>query len=89
MLFKDVFQVKSNDLASFTTFEYLNVLGKSAESCLNIIVLYRPPNTSFRLFIDEFSILLEQIILLSGFLLIVGDFMSTTQMTVKPPVSSA
>ena len=47
LLFKNVYQIKSNDITSYSTFEYLNVLAKSADACLNIIVLYRPPDTPF------------------------------------------
>ena len=49
-------------------------MAKSADACLNIIILYRPPDTPFRFFIDEFSTLLQQVVLLSDYPVIVGDF---------------
>ena len=85
-MFKKVYQIKSNDITSFSTFEYLNVLAKSADVCFNIIVFYRPPDTPFRLFIDEFSTLLEQVVLLSDYPVIVGDFNIHVD---KPNVSEA
>ena len=74
LLYRSVFQVRSNDIKTFSTFEYLDVFVNYDSTCLNIIVLYRPPNTSVRVFIDEFSSLLEQVVLLSDYPLIVGDF---------------
>ena len=52
----------------------LNVSVKSPGCSLNIIVIYRPPSTCINQFTDEFSTLLEQLVLSSGYLLIVGDF---------------
>ena len=74
LLYRSVFQVRSNDIKTFSTFEYLDVFVNYDSTCLNIIVLYRPPNTSVRVFIDEFSSLLEQVVLLTDYPLIVGDF---------------
>ena len=76
LLVKDVFIAQRNFTINgiFTTFEHINVSVKSSGCSLNIIVIYRPPSTCINQFIDEFSTLLEQLVLSSGYLLIVGDF---------------
>ena len=50
------------------------MITRSAGFCLNITVIYRPPSTCLGQFTDEFSTLLEQLVLSTGYLLIVGDF---------------
>ena len=76
LLLKDIFIAQRNFTINgiFTTFEHINVSVKSSGCYLDIIVIYRPPSTCINQFIDEFSILLEQVVLSSGYLLIVGDF---------------
>ena len=76
LLLKDIFIAQRNFTINgiFTTFEHINVSVKSSGCCLDIIVIYRPPSTSIDQFIDEFGIILEQVVLSSGYLLIVGDF---------------
>ena len=70
LLLKDVFIAQRNFTINgiFTTFEHINVSVKSSGCCLDIIVIYRPPSTCINQFIDEFSILLEQVVLSSGYL---------------------
>ena len=76
LLVKDVFIAQRNFTINgiFTTFEHINVSVKSPGCSLNIIVIYRPPSTCINQFTDELSTLLEQLVLSSGYLLIVGDF---------------
>ena len=76
LLLEDIFIAQRNFTINgiYTTFEHINVSVKSSGCCLDIIVIYRPPSTCINQFIDEFSILLEQVVLSSGYLLIVGDF---------------
>ena len=76
LLVKDVFIAQRNFTINgiFATLEHINVSVKSPGCSLNIIVIYRPPSTCINQFTDEFSTLLEQLVLSSGYLLIVRDF---------------
>ena len=76
LLVKDLFIAQRNFMINgiFTTFEQINVYVKPPGCSLNIIVIYRPPSTCINQFTDEFSTLLEQLVLSSGYLLIEGDF---------------
>ena len=75
LLFKDTLQINSHITDTFTTFELMDIHFRSLQS-IRILLIYRPPdNTSCVLFLEEFSVLLEQIMAEStGHLLISGDF---------------
>ena len=75
LLFKDTLQINSHITDTFTTFELMDIHFRSLQS-IRVLLIYRPPdNTSCVLFLEEFSVLLEQIMAEStGHLLISGDF---------------
>lgn len=60
--------------SSFQSFEYLDLLLCMSPRPVRVIVIYRPPNKSCLTFLDEFSDLLDSIVVSSACLLIVGDF---------------
>ena len=74
LLFKETINVNSQITDTFESFEYMN-----ARLCclqgIRILVIYRPPGrSSYDLFYEEFSKLIEQTAVSPGGLLIVGDF---------------
>ena len=75
MLFKDTLQINNHITGTFTTFELMDIHFRSLQS-IRVQLIYRPPdNTSCALFLEEFPVLLEQIMAEStGHLLISGDF---------------
>lgn len=75
-MLKDLFQVKRHSCFDgiFATFEYINVTTRTAGFCLYITIIYRPPSTCLGQFAEEFSTLLEQLVMSTEYLLIVGDF---------------
>ena len=75
LLFKDTLQINSHITDTFTTFELMDIHFRSLKS-IRVQLIYHPPdNISCVLFLEEFSVLLEQIMAEStGHLLISGDF---------------
>ena len=75
LLFKDTLQINSHITGTFTTFELMDIHFRRLQS-IRVQLIYRPPdNTSCALFLEEFLVLLEQIMAEStGHLLISGDF---------------
>ena len=74
LLFKETINVNSQITDTFESFEYMN-----ARLCclqgIRILVIYRPPGrSSYDLFYEEFSKLIEQTAVSTGGLLIAGDF---------------
>ena len=57
-----------------TTFEHLSASLFFNSVCVRLVVVYRPPSTKPSLFLTEFSAYLEQLVIMTGKLLIVGDF---------------
>ena len=75
-LFKDTLQINSHISDTFATFELMDIQFRSLQS-VRVLLIYRPPdNTSCVLFLEEFSVLLEQKIMTesTGHLLMSGDF---------------
>ncbi|XP_068675718.1 uncharacterized protein [Montipora foliosa] len=75
LLFKDTLQINSHITDTFKTFELMDIHFRTLQF-IRVLLIYRPPdNSSTMLFLEEFSLLLEQIMAEStGHLLICGDF---------------
>ena len=75
LLFKDTLQINSHITDTFKTFELVDIHFRTLQF-IRVLLIYRPPdNSSSMLFLEEFSLLLEQIMAEStGHLLICGDF---------------
>ena len=75
LLFKDTLQINNHITDTFKTFKLMDIHFRSLQ-VIRVLLLYCPPdNTSSMLFVEEFSVLLDQIIAEStGHLLISGDF---------------
>ena len=71
-------KVKNETGVQFMSFEHMAVTLSAKSTVIRIIVLYRPPlskknGLKFTTFLEEFSKLLEDVMLLSGKLYILGD----------------
>ncbi|XP_068675499.1 uncharacterized protein [Montipora foliosa] len=75
LLFKDTLQINSHITDTFKIFELMDIHFRTLQF-IRVLLIYRPPdNSSTMLFLEEFSLLLEQIMAEStGHLLICGDF---------------
>ena len=60
--------------SQFTSFESLTASISSSGSTLRLVVVYRPPSSSYQQFCDEFTILLEGLLSSSVPVIIAGDF---------------
>ena len=87
LLFKDTLQTNSHITDTFTTFELMDIHFRSLKS-IRVQLIYRPPdNISCVLFLEEFSVLLEQIMAEStGHLLII--YLVTSIYMLMTPVAS-
>jgi len=74
VIYKDTFKFKTVATLDFSTFEYSDQTLTHLSTHLRTIVLYRPPNTSLALFLEEFSTLLESVAVSPGKLILLGDF---------------
>ena len=80
LLYKSRFKLKKlSPNISFKSFEFTDCTLIYASTSLRMVVVYRPPPSqknrlSVTLFLDEFSSLLEKLIISNGPLLITGDF---------------
>ena len=73
-LYKNDLKVVMNPPQEHDTFESMHGTISNSSSCLDIIVLYRPPsNQSFSAFLDEFSELLDMTIYKPSPIVITGD----------------
>ncbi|XP_071491907.1 uncharacterized protein [Diadema antillarum] len=73
-LYKDNLQVVINPSRKYTTFESMHGTVSYAHSCVDIVVVYRPPgNHSFSTFLDEFSQFLDETMYRPSPLVITGD----------------
>ena len=74
LLFKETINVNSQITDTFESFEYMNARLCCLQGIM-ILVIYRPPGrSSYDLFYEEFSKLIEQTAVSTGGLLIAGDF---------------
>ena len=79
LLFKGSLKVKLSKCSQFSTFEHAQYVFKSTSKCYQIFVVYRPPPSSknkctISSFMEEFSTFLEQSTIMTGEMLLVGDF---------------
>ena len=74
LMFRNTLKWSKASSHSFKSFEHLDQMLTCGSSLLHIIVVYRPPSSSFTDFIQEFSSLMESACVSKGRLLIVGDF---------------
>ena len=79
LLYNKCYKIEKQDVTSFLSFEYMEVLLRTPATVLRIGVLYRPPPSTENgltatMFFNEFPILLERLALPSGHLLLTGDF---------------
>jgi hypothetical protein len=63
-----------SELLKLLSFEYLDVQFSIRSQHIRLIVIYRPPDSSFPTFVDEFALLLEGISSTRRKLIILGDF---------------
>ncbi len=69
--------------------EYIDVTLNYRNTCTRMIIIYRPPPSktnklSSSIFFEEFCILVEQLIILPGYILIAGDFNFHVDNTTDP-----
>jgi hypothetical protein len=74
VIYRETLRYKPFSTTSFTTFEHIDLTLSHGSSHLRVIVIDRPPATSFADFINDFASLLELVILSPGRLVILGDF---------------
>ena len=74
ILVKKSLRVKKLSSANFSSFENVVVLAEYPIGSIRFVVIYRPPSSQIKAFLEDFASLLEQLVAISGNLLIVGDF---------------
>ena len=79
IVYKDCITVKPQISTKFDSFEYMECLIKLGNNWTRVVAIYRPPPSqvngfTVRQFLDEFTKLLEILIVSRGQLLILGDF---------------
>ena len=79
VLYNKCYKIEKQDVITFLSFEYMEVLLRTPTTVLRIGVLYRPPPSTENgltatMFFNEFPILLERLAVSSGHLLLTGDF---------------
>ena len=89
VLLKENIRMKTQPQRKFTSFEYIDVIVNCSNSSTRMVINYRPPPSKKNqlnntLFLEEFSKLMEQLIIVPGNLLIVGDFNYHVDSTTNP-----
>ena len=89
VLLKQNIRMKTQPQRQFTSFEYIDVIVNCSNSSTRMVTIYRPPPSKKNqlnntLFLEEFSKLMEQLIIVPGNLLIVGDFNYHVDNTTNP-----
>ena len=74
ILVKKSLRVKRLGSVNFSSFENVVVLAKCPIGNIRFVVIYRPPSSQIKAFLEDFASLLEQLVPTSGNLLIAGDF---------------
>jgi len=74
VIYRKSFTIKLCESTVYNSFESMELTFRSRDQLLRVVVIYRPPSTSFSVFNDEFSSMLESLIISPGKLLICGDF---------------
>ena len=70
---KKSLRVKELCSANFSSFEDVVALSQYPIGSIRFVVIYRPPSSQIKAFLEGFADLLEQLVPISGNLLIVGD----------------
>ena len=89
VLLKENIRMKAQPQSQFTSFEYIDVTVNCSNGCTRMAIIFRPlPSKKNQLnntlFLEEFNKLMEQLIILPGNLLIVGDFNYHVDITTDP-----
>ena len=72
--FKDTLRIKSVLTGDFQSFEVMDIRFRSLK-CIRFLVIYRPPDSSYSSFFQDFSRLLEQVLADAiNHFIISGDF---------------
>ena len=74
ILVKKSLRVKKLCSANFSSFENVVALAEYPIGSIRFVVIYRPPSSHIKAFLQDFASLLEQLVPISGNLLFVGDF---------------
>ncbi|PFX29714.1 putative RNA-directed DNA polymerase from transposon X-element [Stylophora pistillata] len=74
ILFRDSFDATLLDGKEHNSFEFSEWILKTTNRSIRIVAVYRPPNSSASVFLDEFSSYLENIVMCPEPLIIAGDF---------------
>ena len=79
LLYKKNYKTEKQNVAQYSSFEYMETLIRSPSTVLRIGIVYRPPPSAengltVNMFFDEFSDLLERLAVSSGKLVLLGDF---------------
>ena len=74
ILVKKSLRVKKLCSANFSSFENVVALAEYPIGSIRFVVIYRPPSSHIKAFLQDFVSLLEQLVPISGNLLFVGDF---------------
>ena len=79
VLLKSSLKVKRNESHTFNSFEYLDLFITSGSSSFRLLCIYRPPPSkknklTTTLFLDEFSVLVQDLAIATETVIITGDF---------------
>ncbi|XP_046647795.1 uncharacterized protein LOC124337825 [Daphnia pulicaria] len=74
LLYRDSIRLTQRQNTTFSSFEYMDVSFSVKSTTIRQVIIYRPPKESKAVFIEQFSELLEMIIVSEEKLLITGDF---------------
>ena len=79
VLLRKGFTVKQITTSSFKSMEYMDLSVTTSNSSLRLLTIYRPPpskknKTTHNMFLNEFSVLLKDLAVVTGNLIITGDF---------------
>ena len=73
LLFRDELKLTVNSLPTYESFETMMCTLTVVSTSVDIVVIYRPPNTCFNKFMEDFSLMLDELIFRPIPLLITGD----------------
>ena len=73
-LYRDSIRLSQRQNTTFSSFEYMDVSFSVKSTTIRQVIIYRPPKESKAVFFEQFSDLLEMIIVSEEKLLITGDF---------------
>ena len=79
LIYNGTFDLKSQCVSQFKSFEYMECLVKSNGKWIRIVIIYRPPPSpenklTVSMFLSELSCLFERLTIATGELVVFGDF---------------